>query len=548
MRRAVRPADLPVLCLTIAACVSGLIILAHVSHLTFISDEWDLLLNRRDFSPDDLLSPFHEHIVLGPAIVWNVLRGVFGMDSALPFQIAATLMFLLSAVLLFLHLRSRIGAWPALLAAILILFLGAAFEDLLFAFQIGFYGSVAAGLGMLIALDRGDQTGDRIACGLLIVSLAFSSVGLAFAAGALVDLALNERPWRGRLFVALLPLELYALWWLGWGHTAENHLSMENLRGMPEYAFKAAAAGITSLLGLATGDGSEPDQPHLIYGELLLVAGVGLGILRLRQLGRFPRDLAIVLAIGLAFWVLAGIDRSPVRFATSSRYQYPSAVFLLLIAAELLRGIRIRTPAVVVAGLVTAWAISGGMPLLYREYHERWLPSSDSTRVYLAAVEIAANHDPSYPVVLGSVTVTPRTYLSAVEADGSPAYSESELLSRPEGDRVLVDNVLVIAEDVGLGSSPADSTDGGNCESAEPGSPPGYPLQAGAFRLTNESTSELQLSVGRFSDGFPSSLGSLLPGASAMLAIPADGSARPWHLGVAGDGTVRICPAPAPGA
>ena len=50
-----------------------------------------------------------------------------------------------------------------------------------------------------------------------------------FALGALVYVLAGRRPWRARLYVPLAPLTLYAVWWLGWGHTANSSFSLHNL-------------------------------------------------------------------------------------------------------------------------------------------------------------------------------------------------------------------------------------------------------------------------------------------------------------------------------
>jgi hypothetical protein len=528
------------LCLALAVVFSGAIVISLVSQLTFVSDEWELLLNRRGLSPGDLLDPFHEHIVLAPALIYRLLAETFGMDSALPFQVVATAVFLLSAVLLFIHLRPRVGDWPAFLAAALILFLGAAFEDLLFAFQVGFYGSIAAGIGMLMALDRGDVKGDRIACLLLVVSLSFSSNGLCFAAGALVHVLLGPRPRVRRLYVALLPLELWALWWLGWGHTAESDFSLGNLDEVPRYVFEGASAGIVSLLGLATGDGSEPDQPHLIYGKLLLLAGVALAAFRLWRRRRFPRDLAVVLAIALSFWGLAALNLTPERMPTSSRYQYPAAVFILLIAGELLRGVRIPDWTVLAGVVVVVLAAWGGLSLMYREHDERWLPGSNSLRGWLAGVEIARDEiDPSFRIDFRSIEVPARIYLRAVDEDGSPAYSEAELAARPEFDRGYADGALAAAMGLRL-----EAAAGGPVSGCQALGDPAAVLSVGpgTYVVRNEESAAVDVRLGRFSDGLPVGLGPLPPGApGASLTIPADRSTRPWHLGLGGPGEVEVC-------
>ena len=208
--------DLIAFLLALAIACSTAFILERSSRLTFIYDDWDLLVNRQSWSPGSFLDPYNEHIVLGPVIVFKFLVTTFGMNSAVPFRMAGLLLFMASAVLLFLWLRRRVGDWGALIGACLIVFLGASFENLLWPVQVAYFGSVAGGLGMLIALDRDDRLGDRVACGLLIVSMAFSSLGFAFLAGAIVELGLNRRSKLERLYVIALPAALTFLWWAGW--------------------------------------------------------------------------------------------------------------------------------------------------------------------------------------------------------------------------------------------------------------------------------------------------------------------------------------------
>jgi len=535
---------LPIMGLAVAAVVSAIVLIALDSQLTFIADDWMLLVKRQGWSAEYFLHPFHGNIVAAPALIYKLTREVFGMSSATPYYCIAITAFLASAVLLFVYLRRRVGDWLALLGAILILFLGAAFEDLLFAFQIGYFAAVAAGLGMLIALDREDDRGDGFACVLLIVSLAFSSIGIAFAAGALVDVALGRRPRARRIYVALLPISLYILWWAGWGHLAENHVSVHNVLTTPEFVFDAAAAGITSLLGLATGDGSEPDQPHLIWGKVLLVAGLFLLAVRIVREKKVPRGLAVALAIGLALWILTGANREESRLPTSSRYQYPSAVFLLLIAAEMLRGLRVPKLAIVAAAAVTGAAVVGGMSLLHREHSERWVPYADSLRSTLAAVEIAGDRaDPRFPLFFPpDVRAPARAYLSAVDEYGSPAFGEAELEARPSTERASAD--LTIAQALGLALVAPERTERVlRCEAVE-ASVAGYSgvtLLRGGFTLTNRSATGVEVLLSRFADEHAVVLGSLAPGVTTSLEIPVDESRRPWNLGLKGEGPVRLC-------
>ncbi len=533
-----------VACLAVATIAAAIWLISLDSHLTFIADDWELLVKRQGWGADYFFDPYHENIVVGPAILYKLLLLVFGMGSALPFYFVSIGLFLSSAVLLFVLLRRRVGDWPALVAAVLVLFLGAAFENLLWAFQMGYFGSMVAGLGMLLALEREDERGDALACALLAVSLAFSSLGLTFVVGAAVEIATGRRPRPRRAYVALLPFALYALWWAGWGHTAESNFSAGNIANLPEFVYNAAAAGIVSLLGLATGDGSEPDQPHLIWGQLLLIpliAGVGWRVYRDRGVSR---GLAIALALGVFFWISAALVQNADRLPTSSRYQYGSAIFLLLIAAEALRGLRIPRVAVAIAAAVAVFSLSGGIPLAEREHEERWRPAGESLRSTLAAVDIAGESvEPGYRIAFAPTPVaTAARYFDARADYGTPAYSESELETRPKAEKEGADLTLALALGLAL-RDPAPGERTIACESlqasAEGGT--GITLLHGGFTLANETAADVEVMLSRFAEDFPVSFGALPAGAKTALSIPLDGSERPWNLGLRGEGPVRLC-------
>ena len=83
----------------------------------------------------------------------------------------------------------------------------------------------------------------------------------------------------------------------------------------------------------------------------MLVIAIALTAWWLWRKGRPTRWLLTVAAAGGAFWFLTALNANVLllRTPTASRYQYPGAVFVLLIAAELLRGIRVGTRALVPA-------------------------------------------------------------------------------------------------------------------------------------------------------------------------------------------------------
>ncbi|HXS47033.1 MAG TPA: hypothetical protein VN756_06185, partial [Solirubrobacterales bacterium] len=170
----------PLVLLGAALLASAALLLALSHGLTFFQDTWEFLINRRDFSADALLKPHNEHIVVFPVAIQIFLLEVFGMTSAAPEYVLLICALLVVAVLLFVYVRRRVGPWPALIAAVLLLFLGPAWQDILWPFELGFVGSVLFGLAMLLALDRDDRKGNIAACAFLVVSAGFSSLGLSF--------------------------------------------------------------------------------------------------------------------------------------------------------------------------------------------------------------------------------------------------------------------------------------------------------------------------------------------------------------------------------
>ena len=186
-------------------------------------DDWEFLIRRPGWSASDTRDPFHEHLVAAPAPIYKTLQATFGMTSVMPYYVVAMTVFAIAAGLLFAFLRVRVGGWLAFAAILPVLLLGASSEDLLWAFQVGYFGSVAAGIGTLLALDREDRRGDLIASVLAVVALFFGSLGIPFVLALAVDVAMGPRPRRDRAFVAAVPIGVYVIWWIGWGHQAQHH-------------------------------------------------------------------------------------------------------------------------------------------------------------------------------------------------------------------------------------------------------------------------------------------------------------------------------------
>jgi hypothetical protein len=541
----------PCLLLGAALLSSAVLLLSLQSNLTFFQDTWAFLMHRRELDADALLQPHNEHIVLIPVMIENLLIAVFGMTTARPEQVVMTLVLLASATLLFVYVRRRIGAWPALFAAVLLLFVGPAWQVLIWPFEVGFAGSVLFGIAMLLALDRGDRDSDLAACAFLALSIGFASLGVAFAAGAAVDVLLRRRS-HGlrRAYVPAIPLALYAAWWLGWGHTAQSHVSLDNVIDSPVYLLEGFVASIESLLGVSTVDVAGNGGPA--WGWPILIALLALLGVRLARGGRISPRVWPVLTVGVVFWLLAAFNYIPSREAHASRYMYAGGAFVLLIAADLLRGVRFGRPALVLAAAVTVAATLANLSPL-RDGRDVLREQTVLTRADLAAIEIARRTVDSnfalLPEIAGTaslIDVQVGNYLDAVEEHGSPAYTPAELVTAPPLGRVQADIVLAQALPLSTEKLPGtDSRARGRCATVMGRRGPGAAevrLRPGVTGIEVKPGPDAELSLRRFATAEHPVSTEPIPGDSTtLLRIPRDAVARPWFLRIEAAQPVRVC-------
>ena len=527
--------------LVLALIAAAAVLFTYSAGLTYFQDSWEFLMHRRDFGVGALLDPHNEHIVLAPVLIEQLLLRLFGMSSTLPEFVVLTALLLGTAALTFVYVRRRVGPWPALLAATLLAFLGPAWQDLLWPFQIGFVGSALFGVAALLALENDDRRWDAAACAFLALSIAFSSLGLAFALGAAVD-ALQRRRARGlrRIYVAAVPLALYAAWYAGWGHAAETHVSLHNVLVSPRFVVEGLAASLDSLLALATIFDEAVGQSK--WGFVLL--GILLALLVYRQVrrpGLSPR-LWPVLTAAATFWFLAAFNAIPGREAYSSRYLFVGALFVLLIAADLLEGVRFDRRALLAGAALTLAAVGFNLVPL-REGRDFFESQTVLTRSDLGAIEIAERTvDPAFglpPEIAGSSflnEIQAGEYLTAVEEYGSPAYTPAELARAPEAGRRQADVVLAHALPLSIEAGAAPAGRPGSCVALPAGSgapAPPLALRPGVATVELAPGAPGTIRLRRFATGtYPLSSEGIAAGSLTRLRIPRDEAARPWLLRV----------------
>lgn len=544
----------PVWLLAAAMLASAITLLVFGAGLTFFQDTWAFLLHRRGLSIETFLLPHNEHIVVAPVAIQKALIEVFGMESAVPERLVLIGSLLITAGMLYLYARPRLGEWSALIVAVLLLFLGSAWQVLLWPFEYSLVGAVAAGLAMLVALDRGDTKGDVWACIALAVSFAFASLGLAFAVAAALDIWAKRRS-RGfnRVYLLLIPVALYGAWFLGYGREAERSFSARNIADAPQYVLDSLAAATAALLGLGQPM-SEFGNINLDWGRPVLVVFIALLVYsQVRRPALAPRSYA-GLGASLAYFAMTALNAMPGREPTSNRYLHMSAAFALILGICLMDGRKLPPRATVIAGLVAALAAVANLGALH-DGRAWMMAQSELTRGNLGALEIArdtvADHFRLMPDVAGTgslIDIEAAAYFSAADAYGTPAYKEMELKEAAPHARYQADVVLTAAlpvqhrTDLDGGKAPS----GNRCITFPVGDAEELPISPGVVTISVPPGEPYSVRMRRFADPgtYPFEIAPIAAGSTTTLEIPADLGESDWLLSVGSAQPATACTAP----
>ena len=126
----------------IAAAAAGVLILHLGRGTTWFYDEWSWILQRRTGSLDDFLANHNGHLNLLPIVAYKASWAFFGLDNYTPLRVLAIVLHIATCVLLFVYARRRAPVWLAVALTVMVLFVGRAWSDLLWPFQITYVGAV----------------------------------------------------------------------------------------------------------------------------------------------------------------------------------------------------------------------------------------------------------------------------------------------------------------------------------------------------------------------------------------------------------------------
>jgi hypothetical protein len=493
--------------------------------MTFLQDEWTWIMQRRGGGIDVLLLPHNEHLSLLPVLVYKATWTAFGLDGYLPYRLEVLALHLLCAWFVYVLVARRLGQWAGVLGAGFLLFLGAAWDGLMWGFQIGMVGTTAAGLGALAALDREDRKGDIVAAVLVGCALATTGIGLAVVVGIAVELAWR-REWR-RLWVIAAPFALYAVWYLDYGLESRDSISRDNIFAVPEYVVTIASAALGGLFG--------PGPP---IGQILLVLAF-IGLVAALALGRRPTPrFAGAVATLLAFWVLTGLTRAHLEQGDASRYVYFGGAYVIVAFACVVPAAPLSRPALRAVAVVLAVAILFNVGLV-RFGAEQNRARSDLVRAEVGALQLAGDGVPAAYVpdaaVLPDVTAGG---LRAATADlGWPGYSTAELVQAGGQARAQADRILVETGQIALAPDDAPAR-GAGCTEAAAGTELPVPTAGVRLRTTAQPA---EVRARRYADPEGATLlGVVEVGATVAVRTPPSQRGE-WRLVTTA--AVRVCPA-----
>ena len=566
---------LAVVGLIAAMIAAAALLLIETRGLTLLIDEWSWGFSARtNFDLHAFVDPHNGHFAAVMVLITKAALQIFHEDAETPLRILAVACHLAVAACLFVLLRQAIGAVGALLPTVLLLFLGAANDGIVGSHGMSVTITVLCGLGAWLALQQRQTGWDAASAALLTVGVATESTILPFVFAAAAMIALDREAPRRRYWVVVLPLAVYALWWLAWGHTEKTDVAIANFAALPAFAFDSLAASMASITGVFTETGSRTVSFDLSAGQAL-AGGMLTVVLALFLARRYRPGIAsaVPLMALLSFWVLTSGVADAARQPWSSRFLYIDVVLLLLVFAQEIAASPVRARAIPVLAGICAFALLPNIrELTYAGDDAR--VGAEINRAVMGAADLVAGtgapwtvlEDP-HDIVVGQVAdlgLPLEQYEASRERLGAPAFSLAEIEGAGAAARAAADHFLVRALPVAvvpasgapgrLPAAVAASQTGGVLKRAA-GCLRFVPLAAGAQVSLRIPVGSLWLrpapglpvpiTVARFADAPDPAvgveIGPALAGRASLLELPASRISHGWRAQFRTEQPLLLC-------
>ncbi|MDQ6746890.1 MAG: hypothetical protein M3010_02105 [Candidatus Dormibacteraeota bacterium] len=377
-----------------AAAHAGTLVLGAVALLYmgrgfwFHYDEWDIVGNHSL----GLFEPHSEHWSTLPYLAYRGLYPVFGLRQYLPYLAIVVALHLGVVHLAWRVLRQQgVNGWISVTLAAAFLALGAGAENLVWAWQMGFVGSVFFGYAACLLVTTGTPGRRRDVFGALalLAAMMCSGIGLVMTLVAGVAAALRRGP-AAAAAVVLPAVIAFGAWYAAYGHRASGQAyARPSVTGSLQFAW----VGLTATAERASG--------LRWLGPLLVVAALAWAASRLRAApSREPLAIAgVVGALGLFTLISAGRLQFGVESARQGRYVYVAAALLLPVTGLALQWLAgRRTIGRAAAALLVGWAlVHGAGNLVLAESQHRAVSASTRALVLAAAARLdeGQHFDPS---------------------------------------------------------------------------------------------------------------------------------------------------------
>jgi hypothetical protein len=348
----------------------------------FFGDEWDFILFRGLHHPArGLLRPHNEHWSTLPILWYRALFSIVGLKSYWPY-LASLFALHLAAVHALWRIARRVGVSPLLATAgagVFALF-GWGSENLLWAFQIGFVSSLAAGLFLMLALDdRGSWR--RVAAVAIgaIVSLLLSGISVVMVVALGIG-ALGRWGWRKAAAVTAPAAVTYLLWLQGPGGAGLDQRSVNShgWRDLGPYLW----GGFRATFG-------EPLHSRTAGGVVALLLAT-VFVARLRWTWRRAPEVVALATAAILMYAVISQGRGAIQPPDVSRYRYLAIALVLPFILLSVSALAVRSRLVEVTAVVCAAAlIAGGIVELRTNARTDSRVKLDLRSQLLASIDVA---------------------------------------------------------------------------------------------------------------------------------------------------------------
>ena len=285
------------------------------------------------------------HWSTAPISIYQVLLSIFGLHTYLPYMVVLVIVHLVATHLIW-RIALRVGTNPWIVTAAVAGFavFGTGAENLLWAFQIGFIGALAVGLGaFLLALSTRPSlgVGSLAIVALVLFSLIWSgtAIPLVVATAALIFV---RHGWRKALTVAVVAGGIYLAWYFAFAEQAVGGVDPGQM-GFAKLAAMVKFIGVMLFFGF----GDVFPAPGLGFAILLgIVAWIVVMLARrVRLPGAAPTFVLLGAAALFAFMTAYSRAVMSAPSGRSSRYIYLVTLLLIpLLTLALTRAVERLAP------------------------------------------------------------------------------------------------------------------------------------------------------------------------------------------------------------